>query len=57
MALGGHNQRKKQGPRITPQRHDELIAAIRAAPNDLEAIATRFDLGKDVVRRYAGFAR
>lgn len=48
---------KKAGPRITPQRHDALIAAIRATPNDLEEIAARFDLGINTVRRYVGFAR
>lgn len=48
---------KKPGPKITARRREELIAAIRATPNDLEAIAVRFDLGMDVMRRYASFAR
>lgn len=48
---------KKPGPRITAKRRDDLIAANRATPNDLEAIAARFDLGMEAVRRYAGFAR
>ena len=48
---------KKPGPRITPKRHDALIAAIRAKPDDLEAVAAQFDLGLNVIRRYAGFAR
>ncbi len=48
---------KKPGPKITPKRREELIAAIRAAPDELEAIGRRFDLGKDVMRRYASFAR
>lgn len=48
---------KKNGPRITAKRREELVAAIREAPDDLEAIAARFDLGRAMVRRYARFAR
>lgn len=54
---GGTRHAKSPGPKITAARRAELIEAIRAAPNDLEAIGVQFDLGKDMMRRYASFAR
>lgn len=48
---------KKPGPRVTAKRREELIHAIREAPTDLEVIAARFNLGMDMVRRYARLAR
>lgn len=44
---------KKPGPRITPERHDEIMAALRAKPSDLECVAERFDISLNLVRIYA----
>ena len=49
--------RKPQGPRITAQRYDAIVAALRATPDDVDGIAERFDLGRGVVARLRGAAR
>ncbi|MEA3044612.1 MAG: hypothetical protein QOH47_2450 [Sphingomonadales bacterium] len=46
-------QRKKPGPRMTPERADALRAAVRTDATD-EEIAASFDIGLDMLQRYRG---
>jgi hypothetical protein len=58
MAFPGDRQHwKKPRSRITAKDYDAIIAAIRTAPDRLEEIAQRFDVGAEVVRRLKPKAR
>jgi hypothetical protein len=56
-SLGGQvtealtKMRKPQGPRITAERYDAIIAALREAPDDIAGIAMRFDVNENMIRR------
>lgn len=48
--------KKPRTKRIDARERDEIHAAIRAAPDQLEAIAERFGLGISTIRAHAELA-